>query len=160
VFFRLLLLFTLVPIVEIWVLIRIGQTIHAGPTIALIILTGLVGAALARREGLRTLRRINENLARGVMPAAEMVEGLMIFAAGVALVTPGVITDAIGLAVLVPAVRAWIRKRLTDHFKKHVTVTHYTAGPTARADDDIIDVEFEDVTNEGAGCDDLPDAPG
>jgi len=147
-FFHLLLLFTLVPILEIWLLIRIGQAIDVGPTIVLVIATGVIGAALARREGLRTLTRINESLARGIMPAAEMVEGLMITVAGVALVTPGVVTDAIGLAILIPPVRAWLRRRLTDYFKKRVTLIQYPPGPTGPSDKQFIDVEVRDVTDQ------------
>ena len=144
----LLLLFTLVPIVEIWILIRIGQAISVGPTIALIVLTGVVGAALARREGLRTLGRINQSLARGVVPTRDLVEGLMIFVAGVTLVTPGVITDAVGFAVLIPPIRAWLRRRLTEYFKKRVVMVQPPVDFGGGADDEFIDVEYRDVTEE------------
>jgi UPF0716 protein FxsA len=155
----LLLLFICVPILEIWLLIRIGQAIEAGPTIALVILTGVLGAALARREGARTLLRIRETMARGEVPALAMVEGVMIFAAGLLLVTPGVITDCVGFATLVPPVRRWMARKLADYFRARVVVSGHTlhmnvgefydAGPDAPpARDDIIDVEYRDVTDE------------
>ena len=150
-FFYLLLLFTLVPVLEIWILIRIGQAIDVGPTIGLIILTGVVGAALARREGMRVLLRINESLSRGQMPANEVIEGLMIFVAGIALVTPGIVTDTIGFAVLIPPIRAWLRRRLVRYFKARIVVTGAEVEYSHSLDDDFIDVECHDVTDEHRG---------
>jgi UPF0716 protein FxsA len=148
VFFWLLLLFTVLPVVELMLLIEIGRAIDVGPTIALVLLTGAVGAALARHQGLRTLRRIREDLAQGVMPAAELVNGLMILLAGAALVTPGVITDAVGFALLIPPVRALVRRRLAERFERRITVLHPpTAGPTG-GEQDFIDVEAKVTSND------------
>ncbi|HRX83992.1 MAG TPA: FxsA family protein [Phycisphaerae bacterium] len=155
----LLLAFICVPIVEIWLLIRIGEVIHAGPTIALVLLTGIAGAALARREGARAWFRIQETMARGEMPGLAMVEAVLVFVAGLLLVTPGVLTDCVGLALLLPPVRAWVARKLADHFRGHLVVAgpgvsmHFGAGPVGNPGpsappDDIIDVEFRDVTEE------------
>ncbi len=144
---HLLLLFTLVPIAEIFVLIRISEVIEVGPTIALIIFTGVVGAALARREGLRTLLKIQESMSKGVMPTTELVEGMMIFAAGAMLVTPGVLTDALGFSLLIPPIRVFMRKRLSDYFKNRIVVTGPSAMYEDRSQEQFIDVEYEDLSD-------------
>jgi UPF0716 protein FxsA len=145
----LLLLFTLVPIIEIWILIRIGRVISVGATLALIVFSGVVGAALARREGLRALLRIQEAVSHGRLPAAELVEGLLVFLAGAMLVIPGVITDVAGLAILLPPVRSWLGRCMIAYFKRRMVIVRPGAGPDfRRPEEDIIDVEFRDVTHE------------
>ncbi len=115
-FVRLLLLFTLVPLIELYVLLRIGSRLGVAPTILLVVVTGVVGAQLARREGVRTLRQIQAQLQRGVMPTEGLVDGALILAAGLLLVTPGVLTDAVGFGLLFPLTRAvlrqYVRRRL------------------------------------------------
>lgn len=111
---RLLLLFILVPLLEIWLLIKVGGRIGATPTIALVVLTAIVGVTLLRLQGLRTLTRANERLRAGEVPAQEMGEGLILAVAGVLLLTPGFATDAVGFACLVPPIRRrllapWLR---------------------------------------------------
>lgn len=114
--FRLILLFTLLPLAELSLLLRIGEWLGAGPTIGLVLATGVVGAWLARREGARTWKRVQADVAGGRMPAEELLHALLIFIAGVVLVTPGVLTDMAGLVLLVrparEAVAGRIRKRL------------------------------------------------
>ncbi len=148
-FFHLLLVFTLIPIVEIWILIRIGQTIHAGPTIALVLITGVIGAALARREGMRTLVKINHSASSGVMPTAELIDGLLILVAGAFLVTPGVITDVVGFLLLVPKVRAFLRRFVADYFRRHLVVSTIGMGFDSNGAGEFIDVECRDVTDDG-----------
>lgn len=115
-FVRLLLLFTLVPLIELYVLLRIGSRLGVAPTILLVVVTGVVGARLARREGVRTLRQIQAQLQRGVVPTEGLVDGALILAAGLLLVTPGVLTDAVGFGLLFPltraALRRYVRRRL------------------------------------------------
>ena len=91
---KLLLLFTVVPIVELALLIELGKATSLGTTLAVVVGTGLLGAWLARREGLRTWRAIESRLQEGRMPSDELVDGLLILVACVVLVTPGLITDA------------------------------------------------------------------
>jgi UPF0716 protein FxsA len=112
---RLALLFIGLPLLELYILIKIGS--HLGPflTIALIIFSGLLGLLLARFEGLRTLHQIRQNLSQGILPAEEMLDSVLIFAGGVLFVVPGVITDFAALVLLIPFTRTifkrWLRRR-------------------------------------------------
>lgn len=108
----LLLLFILVPFVEIYVLIEVGARIGAPWTIALVVLTAAIGAALVRRQGLATLSRVQASLDAGALPATELVEGAFLLVAGVLLLTPGFVTDAAGFALLVPPIRRALAQRL------------------------------------------------
>ncbi len=101
----LLALLVAVPLLELWLLIEIGSRIGALTTVALVVLTAVLGAALLRWQGFETLRRAQEALARGVPPAVELVEGALLVVAGAFLLTPGFLTDAVGFALLVPDVR-------------------------------------------------------
>lgn len=128
---RLFLLFTVVPLVELVVLIRIGQWLGALPTIALVAATGMVGAWLARREGSRSWRAVRRELAEGRVPGEELLHTLLIVVAGALLVTPGVFTDVAGLLALVRptrelAVKA-VRKRLARGLEEG-TVRMFWAG--------------------------------
>ena len=138
-FLYLLLLLTTVPIVELVILFRIADRFQWGPTIALVIVTGVLGAWLARREGLKTLSRIQSELARGIPPTSAMVDGLLILVAGAVLITPGILTDLIGFALLIPPCRSWIRRRLAEAFKKRIIVHHQ--GTFDHGHDDFVDVE-------------------
>lgn len=93
------------PIIELWVLIAVGREIGALATIGLVFLMAALGLALLRLQGIRTLFRGRARLARGELPAREMVEGMMLAFCGVLLIIPGFVTDAIALACLLPGVR-------------------------------------------------------
>jgi len=110
--FRLILLFTLLPLAELSLLLRIGEWLGAGPTVGLVIATGVVGAWLARREGIRTWGRVQADLAAGKMPGEELLHALLVFIAGVVLVTPGVLTDVAGLLLLVRPAREIVARRV------------------------------------------------
>ncbi|MDH5527766.1 MAG: FxsA family protein [Nitrospirota bacterium] len=118
-FFPLVLLFTALPLAELYVLIQVGQVIGGLNTLLVVLATGVVGAYLARMEGLRVAFRAQELLQRGEMPAEEMIDGILILLAGVVLVTPGIITDCMGLLILFPPTRRlfkiWLRKQF-DRF--------------------------------------------
>lgn len=117
-FGKLFLLFVLVPVAEIYVLVTVGSSIGAFPTVALVILTALAGAHLARMQGLSTMMRIRENLDQGFMPAEELLDGVLIFLAGMVLLTPGFLTDIAGLLILLPVTRnlfkQWLRKKFDE----------------------------------------------
>ncbi len=100
-----LLLFIAVPVIELWVLITVGRHIGALATVGLVFATAIVGVALLRYQGLRTLFRGQSRLARGELPAQEVVEGMLLAFCGALLLTPGFVTDAIGFAGLLPLVR-------------------------------------------------------
>ena len=106
-----LLLFVSVPLVELYVLIQVGGEIGALPTILLCIGTAALGATLIRAQGLAQLERVRASLDRREVPAVEMVEAAMLLVAGMMLLTPGFVTDAIGFALLVPPFRAALARR-------------------------------------------------
>jgi UPF0716 protein FxsA len=108
------LIFILVPIAEIYVLIRVGSEIGAWPTIGLVLLTAIVGVALLRQQGLSTLARGMGRLDRGQLPAQEMVEGMLLAIAGALLLTPGFLTDGIGFLLLLPPTRLAVVRWLLD----------------------------------------------
>jgi UPF0716 protein FxsA len=128
---RLFLLFTLVPIAELWLLIRIGGEIGLGPTLGLVVATGAAGAWLARREGFKSWMAVQSELASGGVPGKELVHGVLILIAGIVLLTPGVITDAIGLALLVRPVRSGLIKRFQARFEEQLKTgaTGFVSGP-------------------------------
>ncbi len=107
-FSRLLLLFTLVPLLEIYLLIEVGRVIGPALTIALVLGTGVLGAALARREGWRTMQALQQRLNRREVPTAELIDGGLILAAGLLLITPGLLTDLTGFILLLPPGRALV----------------------------------------------------
>lgn len=108
----LLLLFILVPIIEIGLFIQVGGFLGLWPTIALVLITAFVGASLVRSQGLQTLMNVQNRLQQGELPAQQIVEGVMLAVAGVLLLTPGFMTDALGMSILLPAPRAVIAKYL------------------------------------------------
>lgn len=117
---RLFLLFTLVPVAELALLVEIGQRIGVGATVLLVLATGAAGAWLARREGTRTWRDVQRSLGRGELPARELLHGLLILLSGALLVTPGVMTDAVGFLLLVRPVRDRLIGRLRRWFERRL----------------------------------------
>lgn len=117
---RLFLFFTITTTVELFLLIQLGKWMGLGATMALIIVTGFVGAWLARREGTKTLARVRRELAEGKIPGDALVDGLCILIAGAFLLTPGVLTDAAGFLLLAPFGRAPIKAALRSGFERAV----------------------------------------
>lgn len=120
VFGRLFLLFTLVPALELYVLIAIGERIGAPATIAMLIATGVLGAALARAEGTRVLRAWQQSLAAGTVPADGVVSGVLVLLGGALLISPGVISDAAGILLLVPFTRRLIARIVTARVQRAI----------------------------------------
>ena len=120
---RLLILFIGIPLIELVLFYQIGLRIGVPATIATVILTGFLGAALTKRQGLQVLAKYQKALAEGRMPHAEVIEGLMILVAGAVLLTPGFLTDLIGFAMLVPPVRAVVRQIAARYLKGRVNVS-------------------------------------
>ena len=117
---RLLLLFIAVPLVELVLLIEIGQRIGTLATIGLIMGTGIVGASLARQQGISTLARLRKDLDDGRLPAEPIVDGVLILIAAAVLITPGVLTDLVGFLCLVPACRQVLKRYLKGRFERAV----------------------------------------
>ncbi|UPR28801.1 membrane protein FxsA [Vibrio crassostreae] len=120
----LLLLFIFVPIIEIGLFIQVGGFFGLWPTIALVLITAFVGASLVRSQGIQTLMSVQGRLQQGEMPAQQILEGVMLAVAGVLLLTPGFMTDALGMLVLLPAPRAMIAKKMMEK----MVVTNMSGG--------------------------------
>ena len=150
--FKLFLLFAILPIVEIAILINVGEQIGGWYTVAIVILTAFAGAHLVRQEGLSTLMQAQQKMQAGVMPGQEMAEGLLLVIAGVLLVTPGFITDAIGFLLSLPMTRPLIAKGLMKHLPINVVNPSFNGDfaqhqhqqtHSTNQSDDIIEGEFE-----------------
>lgn len=119
-FKRLLLLFTLIPVIELVLLIQVGQYIGTGPTIGIILGTALLGAYLGKREGLTVWRSFQQKLRQGQMPGHELLDGMIVLIAGALLLTPGVLTDLAGILGLLPPSRAWLRQQVLKRLQKRM----------------------------------------
>ncbi|MEM6733353.1 MAG: FxsA family protein, partial [Myxococcota bacterium] len=130
------LLFIVVPAVELALLAEIGTRIGWLTTVGLIVATGIVGAALARTQGFATLHRIQVETAEGRVPADAMTDGALILFAGALLITPGILTDAVGFSLLIPPLRAAIKRALARRFERSVqngqTVVFFRGGVPPR----------------------------
>ncbi len=110
----LFLLFLIVPMLEMWLLIKVGQLVGAWQTIGLVALTAVIGISLLKRQGLHTLLRVQERLNSGQIPATELLEGLLLAIGGALLLTPGFVTDAFGFCCLLPLTRRWLASKLMN----------------------------------------------
>ena len=111
-----LLLFTVVPLVELFILVKLGSVVGVLPTVAIVVFTGILGAWLARQQGMGVLKRLTTDLDQGRLPAEALIDGLLILIAGAVLLTPGLITDGLGFFLLVPQGRAVVRKTVAARF--------------------------------------------
>jgi UPF0716 protein FxsA len=117
-----LIIFMLVPIIEMWILIEVGGWIGALPTIGLVVLTATLGLSLLKRQGLSTLMSARRKMDEGSIPASELVSGVMIGVGGALLLTPGFVTDAIGFALLMPQARQWLLIKLIDRYHDKIVI--------------------------------------
>jgi len=127
---KLFIAFTLIPMLELYLLIQIGSSLGILNTLALVVLTGFIGAYLAKIQGMQTMIRVRTQMQAGNMPAEDLIDAAIIFMAGVVLLTPGMITDIAGLLLLFPVTRfyfkRWARKKLDGWMKQpHVTIRRY-----------------------------------
>lgn len=141
-------LFVTVPLIELGLLIWVGGRVGLLPTVALVIVTGILGAALARWQGVATLRRFQQRLASGELPHEDLIDGILILLAGAVLLTPGLLTDVAGFLLLVPVVRAGARRLLLGKLKSRFMIPPVEGPvpvdrPERRIDDDdVVDAEF------------------
>ena len=117
---KLALLFVIVPLLELALLIQIGQVVGFLPTMVLVVVTGIVGAWLARLEGLKTLWKLRDDLARGQLPGQAIIDGMSILMGATLLLTPGVITDFVGLILLLPPTRYAIQRFARNRLKQQI----------------------------------------
>ncbi|MFT6985762.1 MAG: UPF0716 protein FxsA [Psychromonas sp.] len=150
-FARLFLVFTSVSLLEIFVLVKVGSFLGAWPTVALVVVTALIGSALVRSQGVQLLQQLQQRIAQGEMPALQLVEGVMLLVTGVLLVTPGFVTDFCGLLLLQPTIRARLAKTVMANVKLKTDASmsgSYSQSQTGsftgqNRDKNIIEGEFE-----------------
>ncbi len=121
-FIRLLILFISVPLLELSIFLHLGTKIGIPTTIAIVILTGFLGAWLTRNQGLKVLLKYQESIQSGKIPHQELIDGLLILVAGAVLLTPGFLTDVIGFSLLIPPVREKVRAVIGRYLKNRIQV--------------------------------------
>ena len=117
-FYYLLFLFTVVPLFELYLLVKVGMYLGALNTIGIVVFTGIFGAFLAKMEGLRVLYNVQRDLQEGRMPTSQLIDGLLILIGAVLLITPGILTDMIGFILVIPSTRVFIKVWIKNYFKK------------------------------------------
>jgi UPF0716 protein FxsA len=161
---RLFLLFTLVPSLELFLLLQIGVAVGPTLTFAIVVLTGVVGSWLARREGWNLLGELSADLQKGIPPATRLAEGVLVLIGGVLLVTPGVLTDFLGFSLMIPFTRKLIAPRLITYLSTRfeikatmgpVTPIH-PSGESGRQPEESDTIEQTDSRPFSSPFDDLP----
>ena len=117
---KLILIFTIVPFIELSLLIELGSVIGTLPTILVVVITGIVGACMARIAGLSVLFKIQENLRQGIFPRDELFDGVLILIGGAFLLTPGLLTDALGFFLLLPLGRSAVKRGFQEILKRRI----------------------------------------
>jgi UPF0716 protein FxsA len=137
-----------VPLIEIALFIEVGGWIGLWPTLALVVLTAVIGAWMLRQQGLSVLMRAQRQLAEGALPVVEVFEGLCLVIAGALLLTPGFFTDALGAVLLVPAVRRTLYRQVRQRIEAHIVRApeDFGVGPgQSPAPGPTIDTEYEEI---------------
>lgn len=144
-----IVLFVTVPLAELALLIWVGARIGTLTTIGIVIFTGVLGATLARLQGVAAWKRFQERTAKGELPQGDLIDGLLILIAGAVLLTPGLITDVAGFLLLVPPVRATIRSAIAVRLGKRFVMSplggespQQTPPRTPGPSDDVVDAEY------------------
>ncbi|HUG69415.1 MAG TPA: FxsA family protein [Pirellulaceae bacterium] len=137
--FYLLLLFIVVPFVELALLLKLAELTSWLHTLLLVIATGVLGTWLARSQGMRTYRKIQQSLSAGQMPTDSLLDAAMIFVAGALLLTPGMLTDLFGFSLLFPMTRQLYRRWLVQRFKARFTMQTRFGSSEPRQESEIID---------------------
>lgn len=147
----LVLAFIVVPLVELAIIIQVGQAIGLLWTIALLVVDSVVGAWLVRREGTRAWSRFRSALNEGRVPTDEVLEGALVLFGGALMLTPGFASDALGLLLMIPPARALIAKALKRRLGARFSVSTMSAGgATRRKRDEVVDVEVINVKRDAA----------
>lgn len=116
----LIIIFVLTPIIELFLLIELGKMIGTWNVIFIVVVTGVVGAMLAKSQGLSILRNIQVDLMNGILPADRLFDGALVLIGGILLITPGVLTDLLGFILLIPFTRAGVKKVLKKWLKRKI----------------------------------------
>ena len=158
-----LIAFIIIPIIEMVILIKVGGIIGALPTVGLVLLTAIIGAAMLRQQGAATLLRANQRMASGELPAQEMAEGILLAVGGALLLTPGFVTDVVGFACLIPFTRKWLtgyvvnRMVVTGQMSMGAEWSSYQGPRRDRYGNIIIEGEFERENEDRPGDPQDPD---
>ena len=147
----LVLLFIVVPIAELAVIIQVGQIIGVWWTIGLLVLDSILGSVLMRSQGRATWRRFNDTTRAGRVPAREVLDGALVIFGGALLLTPGFITDILGLFLLIPPTRALVRAVLVRRFANRMVVSMSTGPRVRRRRDDDVKGTAVDVDKDRIG---------
>ncbi len=137
-----LISFLLIPFVEIYLLLQIGGLVGIFPTIILVVLTAVIGAGLLRQQGFSTMQRFQSSLAKGEIPAYEMIEGPVLMVGGALLLTPGFFTDALGFACLIPQTRKKMAKYIIENHLVNMQ-THSPFQQPSQRSENIIEGEYK-----------------
>jgi UPF0716 protein FxsA len=121
--FYLFAIFVVLPLVELTLLLWIGSVTDWRFTLLLVIATGAIGSYLVRRQGVKALQRVQAELRQGSLPAESLADSALIFVAGLLLITPGLITDLLGISLLIPLCRRWYKRRALEWLKSRVQFT-------------------------------------
>ena len=119
-FFRLLLVFILTPLVEMAILIELGKRFGAWHTVGIIVLTGIIGASLAKTQGLQVFRNLIKSLHHGELPHNHLIEVFLLLVGGALLITPGLLTDIAGFVLVLPWTRRLVREQVKSQFRKRL----------------------------------------
>lgn len=160
--FRLILLLTIIPLIEVYFLLRLGETIGGVNTFALVIFTGILGAWLLRHEGASILADLQKQASQNQLPAEAATRGLFVFIGGILLLTPGVLTDVLGFSFIVPLTQSLWRQMFVKNWQKGVSSgnikfysnTNFSRGPEnpfeskkqMNFENDVIDVHAKSTT--------------
>ncbi len=155
-------LFIVIPFTELMILLEVGAALGVWPTLGIIILTAMIGYHLFRYQGLKTWRQVESQLAQGEMPTQSVLEGVVILLAGALMITPGLITDTIGLICLLPFSRKWVLAIVKKRFKSKVSVhsahynyhreEHYSSSSSGN-EGRTVDGEFTDLDQDAPKID-------
>ncbi|KAF3981805.1 MAG: FxsA family protein [Methylococcales symbiont of Hymedesmia sp. n. MRB-2018] len=137
------LFFLIVPFVEIYLLLQLGSIVGVFPTVLLVVFTAVLGAWLLRRQGFSTLQRFQANLAKGEIPAYEMIEGPILLVGGALLLTPGFFTDAMGFACLIPQARRKFARYVIEKQLINMQAGSAFQRPPQQQDSNVIEGEFK-----------------
>lgn len=118
---RLIFLFVTIPLIELAILLQVGQWIGLWPTVGLVVATGVGGAALARHQGLRAFLAVQRELAEGRLPGRSLLDGLSVLVGGAFLLTPGILTDIAGFSLLLPMSRRWLHRMVSRRMERQIS---------------------------------------
>ena len=150
--FKLFLLFVVVPLAELALLLILAHKTHWLVSLGLVVGTGLLGAWLAKGQGIAALRRIRETMTEGHVPTDPLLDAALIFFAGAMLLTPGILTDFFGISIMIPRCRRWYKTQLINWFKRkfrvQLTTSSFTSSDPNVVDSYVVDREDKSTSNE------------